>query len=157
MNLKRILLIFFVLSQMTIVFSQSIEFTYDDNGNRLTRTIIVEQLQSQNIKFPVVNPKSLIPADSKAQAQEINKDAIFSEFKDELESEDGEIATVVYPNPNKGLIKIDISNLPLNSTSETRLFDLNGNELSVIKNIESHSEIDINKYRDGIYILQNKD
>ena len=149
MNLKRILLIFFVLSQMTIVFSQSIEFTYDDNGNRLTRTIIVEQLQSQNIKFPVVNPKSLIPADSKAQAQEINKDAIFSEFKDELESEDGEIATVVYPNPNKGLIKIDISNLPLNSTSETRLFDLNGNELSVIKNIESHSEIDINKYRDG--------
>ncbi len=154
MNPKRIILVILVLFLMSNLFSQSVAFTYDDNGNRQTRTINVEKLQSKSVSFPVVNPKSLIPADSKAQGLNETQDAKSSEVKNETKSEDREIVTIVYPNPNTGLIKIDISNLPLNTKVEMKLYDLNGNELVVRRNFESHSEIDINHYIDGVYILR---
>ena len=69
-------------------------------------------------------------------------------------SEDGAIETFVYPNPNKGLIKINISNLPLQSINEMRLYDLSGTELTLKTKFGSYSEIDISQYSDGIYILR---
>lgn len=167
MNLKRILLIIIALFQMINLFSQRVEFTYDDNGNRLTRTIVVEQLRSESVSFPVVDPKSLKPIDkTMAKGLVVPQKGTTTEdaktkgqegvTKENISSEDGEIVTLIYPNPSKGLIKIDISNMPLNSKNEIRLFDLSGNELTVRTNIESNSEMDISQYKDGIYILRIK-
>jgi hypothetical protein len=46
--------------------------------------------------------------------------------------------------------------MPLNSISELRLYDLSGNEIVMKKNIENHTEIDITRFIDGIYILRVK-
>jgi Secretion system C-terminal sorting domain len=145
MNSKRIILLSFLMLQMITLFSQSVAFTYDGSGNRITRTITVKQ-QSQTVEFPVVNPKDLDLADAKGT--EVAKEA--------KDSEDGKIAILVYPNPNKGILKIEISNMPLNSIIEMRLYDLSGLELTVNRNSESHSEIDISQFRDGVYILRIK-
>ena len=170
MNYKRIIPVILVLFQSITLFGQKVEFTYDDNGNRLSRTItvdqptvphdpppidppprnggssrtiLVDQLKSNTVQFLVFNPKSLESTESMK--------SIVSD-----EEEKGEIITLVYPNPNKGLIKIDISNLPLESKNEMRLYDLSGIELIVKRNFDSYSEIDISQFKDGIYILRIK-
>lgn len=120
--------------------SQTIKYTYDGNGNRTSRILLVEQLGSKGLNFPVEKVEDL-PV--------INKE-------EELIKTEGELSTLVYPNPNKGLIKIDISFMPLNSKTEARIYDLSGIEQLVKRNFESSSEIDINHLKDGIYILRIK-
>ncbi len=126
MNHKRVILLGLALFQMISLFSQRVEFTYDENGNRLTRTIVVEQLRSESVSFPVVDPKSLKSVDNTMpkglvtpQKGTTTEDAKTKGKEDaaneNISSKDGEIVTLVYPNPSKGLIKIDISNMPLNS------------------------------------------
>jgi|ERR1035437_3370519 hypothetical protein len=164
MNLKRILLIILTLSQMVTLLSQKVEFTYDDNGNRHTRTITVQELQSKSVEFPIINPKNLKTTENamakglNAGESSQNDDAksLADSTRERISPAEGEIVTRVYPNPNKGLIKIDISNMPLNSISELRLYDLSGNEIVMKKNIENHTEIDITRFIDGIYILRVK-
>jgi hypothetical protein len=153
MNYKKIIPVILVLFQSVKLLGQSVEFTYDDNGNRLSRTITVELLKSGTVQFPFLNPKSLksiSPELAKTKESEIAKSV------KEGESEEGEISTLVYPNPNKGLIKIDISNMPLKSKNEMRLYNLSGTELTVKRNFDSYSEIDISQFKDGIYILRIK-
>jgi len=99
------------------------------------------------VSFPVSNPKSL---KSTVEAK------VSSESTEKLQGEDQEISMVIYPNPNKGILKINISNLPLNSTNELKLYDLSGIELLSSRNFESYLEIDISGYKDGIYILRIK-
>lgn len=151
---------------MINLFSQTVEFTYDNNGNRLNRTIQTEQLRSNTVKFPVVNPKSLKALDAMGTALESGITSKNEEVKgtkgnedvtrESIKQENKEIVTLVYPNPNKGLLKIDISNMPLNSVSEMKLYDLAGIEKTSKRNFESYSEIDISQFKDGIYILRIK-
>ena len=154
MRCKRITLTILVLSIFINLNGQRIGYTYDENGNRVSRTLIVEELQARSVYFPSfysVNPNSSVPEQALAGATE---DELIAEL--ETIPEEGEVTTFIYPNPNKGLIKIDISNMPLNSKSEIRLYDLYGTELKIVKNIERHTEIDISQFRDGIYILRIK-
>lgn len=157
MKNKRMILTSLVLFQMAILFSQKIEFTYDANGNRITRTLTVEQLRT-TVEFPVIDAKTLRSFESITGSDIANfKEATEGESEEEkLRSEDDEIVTVVYPNPNIGILKIDISNMPISSKNELRLYDLNGLQKLEIKNFESHTEIDISHLRDGIYILRIK-
>ena len=163
MNRKRIILVSLILFLVIGLFGQRVEFQYDDNGNRISRTIIVEQFKS-TVKFPIMDPKQLVTIqNSKAKSLEAggltkNEEVKSQEdsIRERVKTEEGEISTNVYPNPNRGLIKIDILNMPVNSINEVRLYDLNGNEIKSLKNIESYSEIDISQYMDGIYILRIK-
>jgi hypothetical protein len=147
---KRIILVSFILFQMIQLFSQRVEFTYDENGNRLTRTIVVEQLQAKSVQFPVLNTAIL------KSSENTNTIAPDVDAKEGTMSEGSLTITNVYPNPNKGLLKINISNMPPDSKTEMTLYDLSGVELIVKRNFEGYSEIDISKFRDGIYILQIK-
>jgi hypothetical protein len=129
-----------ILFQTAFLFSQKIEYTYDANGNRTKRELVVNQLKSATIKFPVTDPSNLKLADDTKT----------------IEVEAGELKTTVYPNPNKGIIKINISNMPQDPVTEFRLYNLSGTELMVKRNFDSYSEIDINEYKDGVYILRIK-
>lgn len=168
MNRKRIILLSLALFLVLNLFSQSVAYTYDDSGNRLTRTIVVQQQQSNSQKLPLVSQKSLKSTENvKGSGQdqstpEVESPANANEkvqedsLKGKTISGDEDIITHVYPNPNKGLLKVDITNMPLNSINEMRLYDLSGLELTVIRNFDSHSEIDISQFHDGIYILRIK-
>jgi hypothetical protein len=166
MKLKRIILISLILIQVLPLFSQSVAFTYDSTGNRLTRTIVVQKLQSNETEFPVVDAKALIPVESAIGAgasqaiedKESSQDSKFSSQEKSLNEKsimgEGELITLVYPNPSKGLLKVEISNMPASSTNEMILYDLNGMELISKKNFDSYSELDISQFKDGIYILR---
>jgi hypothetical protein len=139
MNCKRILLGLLIIFQAISLFSQKdYDFTYDANGNRIKRELHVDKLKSATISFPVSDPSSLKLAD-KLKTTETDNNAV---------------KTFIYPNPNKGLLKINVSNMPSNSTTELRIYNLSGTELMVKRNFDSYSEIDINEYKDGVYILR---
>lgn len=164
MNRKRIILIGLALFQMMNLLGQRVEFLYDENGNRTSRTIIVELLRPNTIEFPITDPKKLgFLGNLRAKSLEVGESLQTADAKgqddpigERINSEEGEIFTNVYPNPNKGLIKIDISNMPLNSINEMRIYNLSGMELMSKRNFEGYSEIDISKFEDGIYILRIK-
>lgn len=147
MKPKRIISVIFILFNSCILFSQNVAYSYDENGNRLAKTIIVEQLRSNSFTFPVLNPKDL-----KSNSEEYAK----TKESEEVKSDQEAITTVVYPNPNKGLIKIDILNMPSNAKTDMRLYNVNGAELIVKRNFENYSEVDITKFKEGTYILRIK-
>lgn len=154
--LKIIPAIIIILLKTFNLTGQTVKFTYDVNGNRITRSIIVEELQSSSVSFPV-NPESLSPKfiDNKTKgANTQDSENAKSTELEEIISEDSQIKTLIFPNPTKGLLKIEISNLPTDSKNEMRLYDMNGIELIVKKNLESFSELDINHLTDGLYILR---
>jgi hypothetical protein len=159
MNLKRIILLSLVLFQLSNLFCQNVDFSYDDNGNRISRILTVEQLKQNTVVFPVINPKSLKILENVkgSEGTEYSKDSeTEASTTERIRSEDGKIVILIYPNPTKGIIKIDISNMPPESNSEMRLYDLSGMELVVKRNFDSFSEIDISLFKDGIYILRIK-
>ena len=152
MNHKRLILVSLALFQLISLFSQSASFTYDDSGNRITRTIVVQQQKSNPLNSPAVDPKNLNAADEKGTGQTVSTQSDESSenvkvndqeeaMKDRALTEAGEITTVVYPNPNKGLLKIDISNMPENSITEMKLYDMSGLELTAKRNFDSSTEL----------------
>jgi hypothetical protein len=144
MNYKKLLLSGFFLIHVISIFGQHVEFTYDENGNRLTRTLVT--LKSATIKFPITDTKALQSTDNSLTSN-LGKE-------NQQKQGDGQITPLVYPNPTKGLIKIEIQNLTNSSTTEVILYDLSGSKLFSEKNLENYSEIDISKYKDGFYILR---
>jgi hypothetical protein len=139
---------------MIPLFSQGFAYTYDNNGTRLTRTVKTQQLQSKSLADSVISLKSLNTSYSQGSGVESQTDQKSDESNNI--SMEGDIKTIVYPNPNMGLVKIDVSNMPENSINEMKLYDLTGMELVSKKNFDSYSELDISQYRDGIYILRIK-
>jgi hypothetical protein len=138
MHTKLILGIGIIILNINCLHGQSIKFRYDENGNRINRVIKVNEFKAGSIKFPVTDPKDL-----------------FIENQ-ETRSSDVVLATLVYPNPSKGLLKIDITNMPAEAKTETVLYDLSGAELIVNRNSGNHYEMDISLLPDGIYILRIK-
>jgi hypothetical protein len=166
MKPNRIILVSLVLFQMIPLFSQSVEFAYDSTGNRLTRTIVVQKLLANSVEFPVIDPKNLNPVEyavGTSSGQTIQNEESFSDVKLNIQEKSSnentlnageELITIVYPNPSKGLINIDISNLPVDAEYEMKFYDLSGLELMTKRITSIHSEIDISYYKDGIYILR---
>jgi hypothetical protein len=132
------------------LFSQTIGFSYDASGNRVSRTLVVQQLQASSDSLPSINAKSL------NSVENVKSSETADVKQDSIKSENGEITPRVYPNPTKGLIEINISNMPFNPTNEMRLYDITGSEMTMKRNFDSKSEIDLTQYKNGIYILRIK-
>jgi hypothetical protein len=115
---------------------QTIKFDYDLNGNRISRILIPIQLKSGNIEFPIQEPDKLAIAENKEY-----------EIK-------GEIKIKIYPNPTKGILKIEIFNLLNDSKTDLRLFDLSGHVLLNKTDLSPQYDLDISMHKNGVYILR---
>lgn len=135
-----------ILFNMSALLAQPVSFDYDANGNRISRILTVEQ-QSKGNTISDLDPELFNFPPNKISDEEKSSKAVG------LISEDETIQTKVYPNPNRGMVYIDIINMPLNSKNEVRVYDLSGIEQYVKKNLESNSEINISNLKDGTYIL----
>lgn len=123
------LLLFVVLFSVTAQSQTTYQFTYDSSGNRLTRSVIL--LKS-----------ATIPKDS----------LVAEELKTPLDDQIGLQKTRIYPNPTKGLLRID---LPALTEHEAiiRLHDSNGRLIIQQTAVESDNELNLSAYPSGIYIM----
>ena len=110
-------------------FSQSfaIEFAYDNGGNRYSRTII-------DLSVPAGN-----------------KSAEDSTAADPYNTIISEVQVSIYPNPTKGKLNIELSNLSDETTGSIVVTDLQGRVLISVGQILSNMELDFTPFSAGKY------
>jgi len=106
--------------------NKEVYYKYDLEGNCISRNVITLT-------------KSI------SSEQEYKKDVVF---------EDKETKIIIYPNPTKGLLKVEIPDYRENEKSFYSIYDLNGKLYIKKKAKGKQSHLDISNYPDGTYILQ---
>jgi len=105
------------------------EFTYDASGNRLTRKVIT--LKSATISIDSLKDKQAeIPLDDQIGIQNIR----------------------IYPNPTKGMLRINLPNLN-DQMAMIRIYDSNGKQIVQKLTFASENEVDLSCYPSGNYIM----
>lgn len=125
--MKKILLlgvILFLIVPTISIAQASVEFTYDDSGNRISRTVI-------SLKSATTNGL---------------------EAKEPIEAQIGLQEARIYPNPTEGLLRIDLPNLEIANAS-LYVYDLHGKLLSHQTATAFNNEINLFSYPDGVYLL----
>lgn len=133
-TLKRIAAIFMLFMVLSVwaganVCAQNkIKYTYDDAGNRLTRK-----------KEIVVQTRGAL-----------NNGEEPSVYEEEL----SETKVTIYPNPTKGMLKVDISEVEQFENAQISLYDLTGKLLQQWAGISQSNTIDLSERTPGMYIMQ---
>ncbi len=144
-NIKAIRAIIVLLFSVQIsVFSQGIEYLYDNAGNRVTR-------------HPVIISKSLEQTDDSDTTFFNEEEQSFAEGFEpkELYTEQIEERKIsIYPNPTGGQLIIQISSISGLKNSEVNIFEMNGKLLFNKKIFSEYSLIDISNVPSGIYIMK---
>lgn len=123
------LLVAGVLTSVVCQAQTTYEFTYDDNGNRETRAVIF-------LKNATINPDDL----------EAKKTIIPQEDQIGLQK------TLIYPNPTKGLLRLEFPELTEQGAT-IRVFDPNGKMIVQKSAISSGNEVDLSAHPPGFYIM----
>lgn len=113
---------------------QNIGFTYDAAGNRIQQKVItLKSIDAENEELSSLqNPT------------EVEK------YTDYVGSRE----VIIYPNPTKGLLILEVNNIPVETNLEIMLFDLQG-KLLLHQTIQSpETEVDLNSQPAGTYILK---
>ena len=133
-TLKRIAAIFMLFVVLSVwaganlCAQNRIKYTYDDAGNRLTRK-----------KEIVVQTRG-----------DLNNGEEPSVYEEEL----SETKVTIYPNPTKGMLKVDISGVEQFENARISLYDLTGKLLQQWAGISRSNAIDLSERTPGIYIMQ---
>lgn len=122
--MRNLILIFLFMASSCFVFTQNkISFSYDSNGNRLNKTIVLS--------------KSAVSTTSNLFTEQIGN----REIK-------------IYPNPTKGILKVEIPDSDKIKDGIISVYNLQG-KLITKKKIESvKNTIDISSVSNGLYIMQ---
>jgi len=107
-----------------------ITYAYDASGNRVSRVI----------SFYKSSTKS---SDSITN----NKDKAYT---DQL----GKLKIMLYPNPTKGLLTIEVTNLPDNTKGAITIADASGKLLQESTSLKSTNTIDLSNQSPGMYFLR---
>ncbi|GHU71828.1 hypothetical protein FACS189413_14040 [Bacteroidia bacterium] len=129
--MKRIFLIFFLTSGLFISdlpAQDSVSFTYDLAGNRISRIIVFDT--------------SYAPA--------MHDDDEATAYTEVL----SEITIHIYPNPTEGLLRINIENAPSGETVQIAVFDSSGQLVLKKERQPAITEIDLGGQPAGIYLLK---
>lgn len=126
--LQAALLAAFLIST-TVHAQTNFGFTYDASGNRLTRAVIL--LKS-----------ATIPGDS-LQSKKAEKP---------LDDLIGLQKTRIYPNPTKGMLRIDFPSLT-EQEATIRVYDPNGRLIVQKSAVSSGNEVDLSAYPPGFYVM----
>ncbi|MCC8145148.1 MAG: T9SS type A sorting domain-containing protein [Bacteroidales bacterium] len=120
--------LFFLTCGCPGIFAQTVKFTYDEAGNRTSGKTI-----------------SMVRSDIREEEEESPTaiSAILAEH-----------TIRIYPNPTKGLLKIELENLSRDEKAAIRLYDMSGKQVMAKEGIASSTELDITSQADGIYLLK---
>ncbi|GAB4278054.1 MAG: hypothetical protein Kow0068_01500 [Marinilabiliales bacterium] len=116
--------------------SQTINYGYDAAGNRISRTI---DLSTKNYTVS----EDTTGLDNEAAKGE-------EQFSEVL----GDYSLTIYPNPTKGLLKINITGIEPGASSKINLYDLSGKLVYQNNQGTGTDIIDISEQPSGTYILK---
>ncbi|NOX48404.1 MAG: T9SS type A sorting domain-containing protein [Chlorobi bacterium] len=111
---------------------QAIEFTYDATGNRTERHII--ELKKDN-------------PDNKSTGKSTEAGEAFAETL-------GESEIIIFPNPVKGELSIEITNQRQGQSATLEVFSLSGKSVVKKEKVKDKTKVDMSKLPPGTYILK---
>lgn len=120
--------IFSMWVSLDLCAQQRIKYIYDSAGNRLTRQ-----------KEIVVQTRGALSDEEEP-----------SVYEEEL----SETKVTIYPNPTRGMLKVDISGVEKFENARISLYDLTGKLLQQWAGISQSNEIDLSERTPGMYIMQ---
>jgi hypothetical protein len=112
------------------VAAQSVEFVYDEAGNRISRTIV---LATPNLRSGATDTDATSPLEEQPAAG---------------------LQLVIYPNPTAGLLQVELSGMATDETAQLALFDLQGENLLQTTVTSQIVPVDMSKYPAGVYLLR---
>lgn len=132
--MKTIVIVFSLFISLACMAQTSVQFTYDQTGNRIQRKVIT--LKSGQVTDSV---------NSDTQ-QAINPEV----FTDVL----GQSNLAIYPNPTRGALKVKFTNVNEKQNITIQVYDVNGR--LVVNKTKATAESDINLYSapNGTYIMK---
>lgn len=121
----KILLLIFLIMPLYMIGQNKIKYSYDDAGNRIKREIVLSSLKSA-----------------------ISSDQITS-FIEEVADQ----KIIIYPNPTKGQLTIEITDPENTVTGNLTIFNLRGQVIAKEQISSTRTSIDISTEPRGAYIL----
>lgn len=131
---------FSLLILITKFVAAQVTYTYDANGNRTARSIIVTNSQ----------PVDSTANDSLAEWELRGYLALGTEKKESV----GDYDISIYPNPTRGAFAVGIDNMPADLQRKMLLYDMQGREVFVKEDFDALTEIDLSTLQNGTYILK---
>lgn len=125
------LLVAGVLTVMICPAQTPIGYKYDDNGNRKSRSVIV-----------LANKSATINVDSLQVKQDVKP----------LDDKVGLQRTRIYPNPTKGMLRIDFPELT-DQQPIIKAYDQSGKLIIHKTALSTGNEIDLSAYPPGFYMM----
>lgn len=139
--MKKISLLLIILISVVFIHAQEVIFGYDAAGNRISRVIELPPESTPNDSTLKTGELSDIP-----QVPKQTTTTVITETTD--------AATVnIYPNPTGGKFTVEIATVKNETTNGLRLHTLTGEQVFVLQNPGSLTEIDLNGHPPGTYIL----
>ena len=126
--LKIILHCFSLIVISNLLTAQSLEFSYDNNGNQISRMYVVS---------------------SSAVSNKINEEPQIKSMAEEFES-----SIQIYPNPTEGVLYVQILSNVLPSVVQIRLYGSNAVLTELTGNFQPPIRINIQNQIAGIYYLE---
>ncbi len=144
--MKAICILFFLSVFIApCVWGQTVEYQYDAAGNRsLRKKTIIMTPQSGMTKSSVSDEQNAESTEEKTEpvrAEEKHEDLL------------GECKVTIYPNPTKGLVKVEFQNYADIKDLQLHLYDSRGRLLQRTGKTTLPFELDLSRYPAGMYIL----
>ncbi len=115
----------------------NIQFEYDEAGNRISRKTIIFTTRSA----------AVIDTTAEEEIEEPEPPVVFTGIP-------AESAILIYPNPTKGLLKVEISSTGEITPVALQLYDMAGKLLQEESNVTSSATFDLGRQSPGTYILR---
>jgi hypothetical protein len=140
-------------------------FYYDNSGHRINRVIVLSSpaqapppSQENDENDPVLQDEenlAFIEDDDDSSpmfSPEIPDNNIVPEkfYTDRLNQSD----VIIYPNPTKGALAVEIRNKNSQISHHLTVFNLNGSAIFQKNNINHYTEIDLSSQPKGVYLLR---
>jgi len=120
-----------------------IEFTYDYAGNRTERNVIYLRAPEDSVMQKIENPVK----DAINTHQTGNEEVIYKELL-------GEQEISIFPNPTRGEITVEITNLQQTAQAILEVFSLAGESVFSENMLQNKTVVDLSKLPPGVYILK---
>lgn len=119
--------------------AQTIQFTYDAAGNRISRTVV--------LPVPPLKTPAEILASNFQDSNPEEEETLNSEYQHSL------VEVKAFPNPTSGLLNIEVLNLDRVQDAVITMTDLSGRLLLEQVLLQVATVLDLSGYPAGIYIL----
>ncbi|MCM1296914.1 MAG: T9SS type A sorting domain-containing protein [Muribaculaceae bacterium] len=123
---KFILIAMMVALYYGMIVSQTISYGYDAAGNRIKREIIIDTQENPSKKTQKITPIESL----------------------------GDKTIKIYPNPTKGILKVEVSDCTEADNVTLTIYNSSGANLKTITVQEPTTTIDITDYAQGIYFMR---